>query len=208
MPGFPLIHRILRGNWVDHVVTGAQIAVGTVAILGIIGWLTLNPFVLLSFVFAQPLVALGIGLFIFSAFFFERAFMLESYDAAEIVFAQGSPARSVYRVKSGTVDLILKRSSGEETSVATLGPGDYLGQMSLLPGSQYRFSARTRGASELINIRPRDFATIFIEMPEVREQMQKSIRDGVAGLAPELKNEVEQILADPEQLVRASRKRF
>ena len=203
MSTFPLLHRIRRGDWVDHVITVAQIAVGVVAIVGIAGWLSLNPFLLLSFIFVQPLIALGIGLFIFATLFFERAFMFETFDAGEIIYTAGSPARSVYLVRSGTIEYTVRRPNGEEASVGLLGPGEYVGLLALVRDSRRRFTARAFTAAELIRIRPRDFATIFAEIPEVRAQIpatRRKILDAGERLAPELKEEVEQILNRPDLL--------
>jgi len=201
----PLVHRIRRGDWVDRVITLAQVAVGAVAIIGIVGWITLNPFLLLSFIFAQPIVALGIALFIFAAFFFERAFMFETYDPGEIIFRQDTPARSIYVIKSGKVEVSVRHPNGEVTNVLAMGSGEYVGLAALAPGFRYRLTAKTLTRTELIRIRPRDFVTIFGEIPEVRNQipaLRAKILDAIEREAPELRKEVEQFIIHPD-LVRA-----
>jgi len=191
MARIPILSRIRRGDWVDNVITVAQLAVGVVAIVGIAGWLTLNPFLLLSFIFLQPLIALGIALFIFAAFFFERAFMFEAFDPGEIIYRQGSPSRSIWLIRSGSVELVVRRSDGKEASVAVLGQGEYLGFTALAPHLTHQFTARTQTATEVIRIRASDFVSIFAEIPEVRSQipvLRKKILDAVTKFAPELRD--------------------
>ncbi len=191
MATMPLLHRIRRGDWVDHVITVAQISVGLVAVLGIAGWLSLNPFLLLSFIFAQPLIALGIALFIFGAFFFERAFMFEAFDPGEIIYTQGSPARSIWLIKSGTVEAVVRRSDGKQASVATFGPGQYLGYAALAPHIPHMFTAKAQTSVEIIRIRPSDFLTIFAELPEMKAQipvLRQEIKDAIVKFAPELRD--------------------
>jgi CRP/FNR family cyclic AMP-dependent transcriptional regulator len=53
------------------------------------------------------------------------------YARKEIVFSQGDPSDSVMYVQSGEVQLSVLSHSGREAIVATLGPGDFLGEGAL-----------------------------------------------------------------------------
>lgn len=50
-------------RWARRLITAAEVLVGGVAVLGIGAWLTLNPILLLLFLFSQPLLLLGVCLF-------------------------------------------------------------------------------------------------------------------------------------------------
>lgn len=167
----PLLRRIRRGEWVDRMITVAQAAIGIFALLGLLGWLTLRPFLLLTFIFAQPLLGIGITLFIAAAFFFERAMTFEIFEGGEIVYRQGSPARAIYLVKSGMVDALIRSKDGREEVIATFNPGQYLGFAALPPATPHKYTARARIACELVRIRPGDFISIFSELPEVKSQI-------------------------------------
>jgi len=54
-----------------------------------------------------------------------------AYGRKEIVFSQGDPSDSVMYVQSGGVQLSVLSHSGKEAIVATLGPGDFLGEGAL-----------------------------------------------------------------------------
>jgi CRP/FNR family transcriptional regulator, cyclic AMP receptor protein len=53
------------------------------------------------------------------------------YGRKEIVFSQGDPSDSVMYVQSGGVQLSVLSHAGKEAIVATLGPGDFLGEGAL-----------------------------------------------------------------------------
>src|SRR5208282_1639370 len=185
MPGFPLLHRIRRGDWVDHFITVAQILVAAVALLGIAGCLTLNPFLLLTFIFAQPLVAIGIILFVIAGFFFDRAMLYEDFDPGEVIYAEGSPARSFYLIKSGIVEALIKRPDGKLEPVATFEAGNYVGVAAFAPNMPRQFTARAVTPVKIIRMRTRDFVAFFEEIPELREQVsivQKKIQEAIEKL--------------------------
>ena len=133
-----------HGAWVDHVITVSQILVVAVALLGIVGWLSLKPFFLLSFIFAQPLIAVGIVLFLFAAAFFQRAMIVEHFDAGETIFRQGSASRYVYLLKSGTVEATQTFADGKEPVVASFAPGHYFGYAGLMASTHNLVTARAR----------------------------------------------------------------
>src|SRR5579885_3455453 len=183
MPELSLIHRIRRGEWVDHILKIAQILVAIVALLGIAGWLTLNPFLLLSFIFSQPLIVLALILFIVAAIFFQRAVVLERFDAGEVIYERGTHPRFVYLIKSGEVDAVLKFANGKEQTIASFGPGRYLGFAALAEHIPHKFTARARTAAQILRIRPSDFVSLFADIPE----LIKEIEDAIDKYAPELK---------------------
>jgi len=53
------------------------------------------------------------------------------YERKEIVFSQGDPSDSVMYVQTGGIQLSVLSHSGKEAIVATLGPGDFLGEGAL-----------------------------------------------------------------------------
>jgi len=54
-----------------------------------------------------------------------------AYARREVVFSQGDPSDSVMYLQSGGVQLSVLSHSGKEAIVATLGPGDFLGEGAL-----------------------------------------------------------------------------
>lgn len=180
MPSF--FQRFRHGEWVDHLVLAAQILIVMFTLLGIAALLTLNPFLLLSFIFAQPIAVLGLVLFLIAAAFFDRAMVVEYFDPGEVIFLEGAPSRSVYLVKSGTVEGVYTGPDGEKSTIATFARGDYLGLAALAQRMPYRFTATAATPVEVLRVRPRDFATMFAEIPELKNEipiLRKKIEEAI-----------------------------
>ena len=81
------------------------------------------------------------------------------YDAGETVFREGGPARNLYIVLEGRVQIV-SLTDGVETKVAELGPGDFFGERSLLRGGRHSASARASTAVELMVMSGTDFTAL------------------------------------------------
>lgn len=78
-------------------------------------------------------------------------------DAGELLFRRGDPSDVIYRVRAGAVDVIASAdrdsSDGEAGNViATLGPGEYLGELGVLLGAPRSASVRAKGHAELVEV--------------------------------------------------------
>ena len=65
------------------------------------------------------------------------------------VFAQGSPATSVFYIQSGQVKLSVVSTAGKEAVVAMLGPGDFFGE-GCLAGQPRRMGTATATESTIV----------------------------------------------------------
>lgn len=54
-----------------------------------------------------------------------------AYARTEVIFSQGDPCNSVMYLRSGGIRLSVLSDGGKEAIVATLGPGDFLGEGAL-----------------------------------------------------------------------------
>jgi len=54
-----------------------------------------------------------------------------AYNRSDIIFSQGDPCNSVMYLRSGGIQLSVLSHAGKEAIVATLGPGDFLGEGAL-----------------------------------------------------------------------------
>jgi CRP/FNR family transcriptional regulator, cyclic AMP receptor protein len=54
-----------------------------------------------------------------------------TYARKDVVFSQGDPSDSVLYLRSGAIQLSVLSHTGKEAVVATLGPGDFLGERAL-----------------------------------------------------------------------------
>ena len=71
-----------------------------------------------------------------------RAAHVHRYASGEVLFRQGDAGESFFLIRSGSVDIVIQDASGTERHLATLGPGEYFGEMSLLTGEPRSATAR------------------------------------------------------------------
>ncbi len=90
---------------------------------------------------------------------FERAFRKGS-----MLFLEGMQGEVFYVVKSGTVE-ILKKKDNEDILIATLGPGELVGEMSILDDEPRSATARIGEDAVLIVVTKKNFQDIMRETP-------------------------------------------
>jgi CRP-like cAMP-binding protein len=98
----------------------------------------------------------------------------------EVIFHQGDPGGSLHVVSSGTVKIVLPSAEGEEAIIATLRPGDFFGELSLLDGAPHSASVVALEPAETMAL-PRDtFRELLDRDPGLRDAL-------LAGLTHELR---------------------
>ena len=81
------------------------------------------------------------------------------YEAAEIIFREGGLARNFYIILNGRVQ-VSRQQDGQEMVEATLGPGEYFGERSLLRGDRHSASARAATPVDLLIMSGDDFTAL------------------------------------------------
>ena len=81
------------------------------------------------------------------------------YEANEIIFNEGSIARNFYIILDGDVQ-IFRQQDDQEIEQATLGPGEFFGERSLLRGGQHSASARALSALDVMIMQGTDVAAL------------------------------------------------
>lgn len=99
----------------------------------------------------------------------------------ETVFHQGDPGNALYVIASGGVKVVLPSpDAGESAILATLGPGDFFGELALLDGGAHSASVIALEATEALVLGRADFEQLFETQPGLRRAL-------VASLARELR---------------------
>jgi CRP-like cAMP-binding protein len=78
-----------------------------------------------------------------------RAF-LRRYAAGQVVFTEGEPSEHLYVVRSGRVRVLVESVHGDSVVFAVLGPGDTLGELSVIDGQARSASAEALGELQLV----------------------------------------------------------
>ncbi len=109
------------------------------------------------------------------------------YAPGEVIVLKGAPGASLFTIVSGDVDIL----TGDLTSkpVATLGPKDIFGEMSLLTGEPRSATVRARSSVEVLEIDKPGMQQVIAKRPELSEKLAdlvaKRLADSAAASHPE-----------------------
>ena len=94
---------------------------------------------------------------------------LKTYSKSEVVFHQNVPGREMYIVSSGRVDILLEGAQGGKTTLlATIGAGEFFGEMALVDGGPRSASAvAAEDKTRLIVLDRARLVELFREKPEI-----------------------------------------
>lgn len=91
---------------------------------------------------------------------------VRSYPAGATIFREGDPGNSLYIVIEGSVRVAVLSPTGEETTVALLGPGECLGDLALLDGRPRSASAIASQATKTLVVTRDDFTGWLSQRPQ------------------------------------------
>ena len=115
---------------------------------------------------------------------------IRRYRKNETIFHQGDPGDSLYIIERGAVKIVLPSPEGEEGAIiATLGTGDFFGELALLDGAERSATAIAHQATTTLVLRRDVFDHLVDDVPALRHEL-------LAGLAAELRrltNHVEEL---------------
>jgi serine phosphatase RsbU (regulator of sigma subunit) len=136
------------------------------------------------------------------------AFHREEVAPATILFRQGDPGDRFALLLRGEVDIIQALGTPEERLLATLKPGDFLGEMSLIdPGGQRSASARARDAIEWAHTTQQEFTMLLERQPTLAlrllQEMIRRLRRSEAVTIRDLKEKNQALARAYEDLQRA-----
>jgi len=77
------------------------------------------------------------------------------------VFREGDPAREMYVVLDGEIEVLKKSRKGRETRVAILGPNDCFGEMSIIDMQPRSATVRALGPAHLLRITTEEMDALY-----------------------------------------------
>lgn len=85
------------------------------------------------------------------------AIVKERYRKGQLLFRQGQKCPGFYIIVSGTAHVINSDSRGREVILATLGPGDYFGEMSIIDDSVASAGIRVETQTDVLVLSDEEF---------------------------------------------------
>ena len=102
------------------------------------------------------------------------------YEPGHFIYRQGELARNFYTILKGQVEVV-RHDGGDDRPVATLGVGEYFGEVSLLQGSRHTASVRALATTDLLVMSGPDFKALAASSTEFAESlndvMQRRLSD-------------------------------
>jgi len=107
---------------------------------------------------------------------------MKDYAAGEMTFRQGDAGDSFYIIKKGSVEVIVEKPGREGVVVATLGPGNFFGEMSLLTGAARTATIRVKEDAEFVVIDRESFRGTLVHNPSIAESLSRILAERQAAL--------------------------
>ena len=114
------------------------------------------------------------------ALFMEPARLLHSYGRSlrkgEVLFSAGDRERSAYFVYYGRIGIYIP-SSGLESSIASMGPGEVFGEMAYILGEDRTATARAEEESAVLELPPSIFEQYLASHPDAARHLIGSLSE-------------------------------
>lgn len=91
------------------------------------------------------------------------------YASGETVVKAGDPGQSLFVITEGTVDVLA--TENPKRLIATLGPGDIFGEMSLLTGALRSATIQATSALEILEIQRAGMQNVLARRPDLTERL-------------------------------------
>ncbi|HKI87323.1 MAG TPA: cyclic nucleotide-binding domain-containing protein, partial [Thermoanaerobaculia bacterium] len=137
---------------------------------------------------------------------------LQAFDDGEALVEEGASGDSLFVIAEGTVAISKKQSGGGIVELATLGSGEFFGEMSLLTGEPRSATVAARGVCRVLKLTKAAVAPLIQNDPKVAEALSRALAarraEAAATLERERGREQPKAQADQISLLRRIRSFF
>jgi CRP-like cAMP-binding protein len=116
---------------------------------------------------------------------------LQVFGKGEVVCRQGDTGTAFYIIRSGHLSVRVRGGDGIEAEVATLAPGMYFGEMSLLTGEPRSATVTAQEDCELLCLDRDSFGVLLQENPAIAQAMSEILAARTQGAQELLEKERE-----------------
>lgn len=81
-----------------------------------------------------------------------NAAFLRRFSAGQVLFTEGEPSDHLYVVRSGRVRILVQSVHGDQMTLVVLGPGDTIGELSMIDGQSRSASAEALSPTEVVTL--------------------------------------------------------
>jgi CRP-like cAMP-binding protein len=110
-----------------------------------------------------------------------RSTRLESYPAGHLIVREGRVGAAFFIVVSGGVEVVKDIGGPNSATLATLGPGEFFGEISTVKHLPRSASVRAVQPTECLVIWRTDFDGFISQFPEAAAKVESAARARLAG---------------------------
>jgi small-conductance mechanosensitive channel/CRP-like cAMP-binding protein len=110
----------------------------------------------------------------------EKALVCHKYDPGQLLFAQGSLGKAVYIVRAGVFEIKHREADGHERVYGRIGPGEYLGEISMMTGEPRPVSVAALTTAEVFELPRAALEGLLTEDTGLSEALERSVKRGLA----------------------------
>ena len=107
---------------------------------------------------------------------------MKRLEPGALLWQEGDPAGHAARVLEGELEVLQATPEGDVAVVAVVGPGEWLGEMSLLDGQPHSATVRSRGASRVEEVSRDQFLRWLAEDPQRGAALYARVADRLRSL--------------------------
>jgi NADH dehydrogenase len=107
----------------------------------------------------------------------------ERYGAGDVIFRQGDVGDRVYSLVNGKVEVV-KEVDGTEKVLASLGPGEFFGEMALINDEPRVAGVRAVTSVDVLSIYRQDFGALLDHIPGMKQIFDQVMEEHLAGDKP------------------------
>jgi small-conductance mechanosensitive channel/CRP-like cAMP-binding protein len=102
-----------------------------------------------------------------------------SFTSGEALFQQGALGTSLYVLRSGRVRVDVEQPGSAPVTIAQRGPGDFIGEMSLLTGEPRSATVVSEAETEVVIVPSEAVAAILLDDPDVMHGLSEALTERV-----------------------------
>ncbi|OCL26390.1 Crp/Fnr family transcriptional regulator [Orenia metallireducens] len=106
----------------------------------------------------------------------------EEFEKGDTICFEGLEANTLYIINEGEIKLFKCTKDGKEQILHILTAGDFFGELNLLKGGQYSFSAEAITSTKLCTLTKDKMKSIILDKPEIALKIMETLADRVNSL--------------------------
>lgn len=100
---------------------------------------------------------------------------IKDYKAGQSIVIEGRVGAAFFIVVSGSVEVFKRKDEADEVVLATLGAGDFFGELATMKHVPRSADVRARQETTCLVIRRPDFESYIRQFPEVAEKVESTL---------------------------------